>query len=151
MATIVIKGIRPYDGEYELDGDRAFNAREWRWIKKVSGYMPLTLSDGFAGGDPDLYVALAVIAMCRAGRIERDDGLRVADELSEAPFDGATLTLVGDETEDDTPLELTSKPDEPSPPNLLEKQTFSGDRSKSDSGRSDEILPPTTLLRSGTS
>ena len=36
---IVVKGVAPYDGEYELDTDRAFNAREWHWIKTLSGYM----------------------------------------------------------------------------------------------------------------
>lgn len=120
MAKIVIQGIRPWDGEYDLDTDRAFNAREWKWIKNVSDYMPLTVSDGFAGGDPNLFVALAVIAMCRAGKIERDQGLRVADELAEAPFDGASITMVGDEvTDDDVPLESTPTQDEPSPPNSL--------------------------------
>ena len=76
MAKMVIKGVPPYDGEYELDEDRAFNAREWNWIKKVSGYMPLTIGEGFAGGDPVLFVALAVIAMARSGKVERADGLR---------------------------------------------------------------------------
>lgn len=111
MTKILITGIRPWDGEYELDDDRSFNTREWAWIKKVSGYLPLTIQEGFAGGDPSLFVALAAIAMCRSGRIERDQGLRVADELSEAPFDGASITLVGDTVEEDeVPLDLTSRP-----------------------------------------
>lgn len=114
MAKIVISGIRPHDGEYELDVDRAFNTREWMWIKKVSGYLPMNVQEGFAGGDPSLFVALAVIAMCRSGKIERNEGLRVADELAEAPFDGAAITMVGDETveEDAVPLDLTSQPAE---------------------------------------
>lgn len=112
MAQIKIQGIRPWDGEYELDVDRTFNTREWNWIKRVSGYMPLTVQDGFAGGDPALFVALAVIAMCRAGRITRDEGLRVADELAEAPFDGASIAMVGDEADEeaaaeDVPLDST--------------------------------------------
>ena len=114
MARIAIRGIKPWDGEYDLDTERAFNAREWRWIKKVSGYMPLTVSDGFAGGDPDLFVALAVVAMCRAGKIDREDGLKVADQLAEAPFDGASIAMVGDEVveADEVPLDLTSQPAE---------------------------------------
>lgn len=112
MARIVIDVPR-YKGEYDLDTDRAFNAREWQWIKKVSGYLPLTVDDGFAGGDPGLFVALAVIAMCREGKITRDDGLRVADELMESPFDGVAITLVGDPVEaDDVPLDLTNTPAE---------------------------------------
>jgi len=114
MARIVITGIPPYDGDYELDSDRAFNAREWRWIKRVSGYMPLTVSEGFEGGDPDLFVALAIIAMAREGRVTKDEGLRVADVLAEAPFDGAAITMVGDEVveDDEVPLDLTPPPAE---------------------------------------
>lgn len=112
MARIQIRGIKPWDGDYDLDTDRAFNAREWRWIKQVSGYMPLTVSDGFAGGDPDLFVALAVVAMCRSGRIEKAQGLDVAEQLSEVPFDGAAISMVGDAVEDadDVPLDSTSRP-----------------------------------------
>jgi hypothetical protein len=120
MASIIIQGIKPYDGEYDLVTDRAFNAREWRCIKKVSGYMPLTVSDGFAGGDPDLFVALAVVAMTRAGKVERERMLDVADELAEAPFDGAAITMVGDEEADnEVPLDSTPTQDEPSLPDLL--------------------------------
>jgi hypothetical protein len=116
MARIIITGIPPYDGDYELDSDRAFNAREWRWIKKVSGYMPLTVTEGFEGGDPDLFVALAVIAMAREGKVTREDGMKVADVLAEAPFDGAAITMVGDEEPveaDEIPLDLTPQPAEP--------------------------------------
>jgi hypothetical protein len=120
MASIIIQGIKPYDGEYDLVTDRAFNAREWRCIKKVSGYMPLTVSDGFAGGDPDLFVALAVVAMTRQGKVERDNMLRVADELAEMPFDGASITMVGDEVaDDDLPLDSTPPPAESSLTNSL--------------------------------
>lgn len=113
MAQVIIEGIRPYDGEYELDKDRAFNGREWRWVKKISGYLPLTLRDGFVNADPDLYIAIAVIALCRAGKIDRDQGLEVADEISEAPFDYAAIRIVGDKVEDDAdPPALTSQPAE---------------------------------------
>jgi hypothetical protein len=116
MAKMVINGIRPWDGEYDLVSDRAFNAREWRIIKQHSGYLPMTVSDGFAGEDPDLFVALAVVAMIRAGRIRREEWEHVADQISEAPFDGSTLTMIGDpvEADDDLPLDLTPTPAEPS-------------------------------------
>jgi hypothetical protein len=115
MASIIIQGLKPWDGEYDLVTDRAFNAREWRCIKKVSGYMPLTVSDGFAGGDPDLFVALAVVAMTRQGKVERDDMQRVADLLAEMPFDGASISMVGDEvTDDELPLDSSPPPVEPS-------------------------------------
>jgi len=151
MSKMVIKGVKPWDGTYELDEDRAFNAREWRWIKKISDYGPLTLQKGFKERDPELFVALCVIAMCRDGRIDRDDGMDVAAELEEAPFDFESITLVGDETEDDTPLELTSEPDESSPTSSLENKTSSGELSPNGSGTSDATLPPTIPMRSVTS
>ena len=152
MARIIIKGVPPFDGDYELDADRAFNAREWRWIKKVSGYMPLTVGDGFEGGDPDLFVALAVIAMCRSGKVDRERGLEVADQLAEAPFDGASIIMVGDEVEaDELPLDLTPTPDESSRSVPSLKTPTSGADSRSGSGRLDVTPPPTSLLRSGTS
>ena len=115
MARMKIQGIRPWDGEYDLDTDRAFNTREWRWIREVSGYLPLTAPDGFAKRDPTLMVALAVVAMCRAGKIDREHGLEVAEQLAEAPVDGVAITMIGDPVEADAvPLDLTSEPAEPS-------------------------------------
>jgi hypothetical protein len=151
MTKIVIAGIRPYDGEYDLDTERAFNTREWRWIKRISGYMPLTVGDGFKGGDPDLFVALAVVAMCRDGRIDRDEALEVADLIAEAPFDGASITFAGDEEDTEIPLVLTSEPDRPSPNDSLEKPNTSGADSPNGSDRSDVNPTPTTVSRLHTS
>ena len=95
----VIKGIKPFDGEYPLD-DSEFTTREWSWIKKISGYLPMTADAGFKGGDPELFVALAVIAMVRSERVEKSDTLTVADRLADASF-GSSLTFVADEDEEE--------------------------------------------------
>ena len=131
---IVVNGIKAYEGEYELATDRAFNAREWHWIKKIAGYMPNTVNEGLAGDDPDLYVALAVIAMCRAGRVDRADGLRVADVLSEAPF--GSIDMVFPEAPD-VPLELTGQPEQPSQNGSPSKTSSSGPSSPNTSDSSD--------------
>ena len=148
MTKLVISGIAPWDGSYDLDPDRPFNTREWRWIKQISGYMPLTISEGFAGGDPDLFVALAVIAMNREGRIGRDQGLDVAEQLSEAPFDGATITLDAGAEADDVPLAPTNAPGESSRSGSTENNKDSGLTSTSDSGRLVASLPRTSALKS---
>jgi hypothetical protein len=96
---LIIKAGTPYDGEYELDAAEAFTTTEWRWIKKISGYMPATITDGLKGADPDVFVALSVVAMSRAGRITREEVLPVAEQLAEVPFDGATITLQGEASE----------------------------------------------------
>lgn len=101
-SRIAIHGVKPYDGEYEFDPEeQPLTTLEWRWIKKISGYLPLTISDGIDGGDPDVFVAFATVALARAGTIERSDVFRVADRLIEAPFDGASITFVDDNPDDD--------------------------------------------------
>lgn len=110
MARIIIKGIPQYDGDYELATERPLNGLEWRWIKKVSGYMPLTMRDGFEGADPDLFIALAVIAMRRDGKITKDEALRVADTLAEAYGVEIDLTDDASEVEDEIPLVSTPPP-----------------------------------------
>lgn len=110
MADKIVIAVRPFNGSYEFEvEEQVFTSLEWRWIKKISGYLPMTLNDGWAGRDPDLFVAFAVIAMARAGKIGRDEALIVADLLAEAPFDGVSIQFVGDEAEADA-----SPPDEPS-------------------------------------
>src|SRR5262245_19736101 len=90
---LVISGVAPFDGAYPLDIDEApLTTLEWRWIKQLSGYLPMTITEGLAGGDPDLIVALAVIAMRRAGRITREQVLMTADQLADVPFDDAHLS-----------------------------------------------------------
>lgn len=119
MSAVKIEGFGKWDGTYELnEGERAFNAREWRWIKQISGYMPATISDGFAGEDPDLFIAVAVIAMSRTGKIERQAAPYVAEQMAEEPVTFAGITLVSgpSEQEDDAlPPALESESDESSP------------------------------------
>lgn len=121
---IVVAGVKPYDGEYELDVEHApFTTLEWRWVKKIAGYLPLTIGEGMAGADPDLFCAFAVIAMRRAGKIDKDDALSVAERLADAPF-GSAITIEGDkdEVEEDVPLGLTD-----APPPLSEPKPISRD------------------------
>jgi hypothetical protein len=101
MSSIKVEGVGRLDGTYDLgDNDRVFNGREWHWIKQISGYMPGTISEGFAGQDPDLFYALAVIAMCRSGKVRREDAVDAADEMKEAPYTASTITLIGDMDEE---------------------------------------------------
>lgn len=78
---VLIKA-RPYQGEYELEpGD--FSTREWGWIKRLTGYLPLTIHEGF--GDPELLCVFAAIALRRAGRIDNGDVPGVYDRLIDDP------------------------------------------------------------------
>ena len=94
MAKIIIgKAIPRFAGSYELDSSIPMKGMDWRWIKKISGYMPNTIETGFEGDDPDLYIALAVVALHRAGKIRPQEALYVADVLLEADVDGEALTI----------------------------------------------------------
>lgn len=159
MPLIGITGVsRVYDGEYELDTDIAFSSREWRWVKQIARYGPTDIGDGFRATDPDLYTALAVIAMHRAGKIERDQVLDVADLIADVPFEfNRTITIVDTaeeqaETEADaSPPEPTSEPAESSESRPLEKRNGSGQDSRSGSEQLAETPEPTGTTKSPTS
>lgn len=153
MASIRVEGMGRWDGTYDLGaGDRAFNGREWHWIKQASGYMPATIDEGWVGSDPDLFIVLAVIAMCRSGKVDRERGLQAVELMREEPYTGRSITVIGDQVEEDeVPLDLTSKPDESSQNGLLSSDdtkkpngNSSGSTSPSDSGTSAETPSPTT-------
>lgn len=100
MAIVKVK-VERYKGEYPLESDRPMDAFEWRLIKKISGYMPMTIDAGFAGDDPDLYIALAVIALLRAGKIRKEEALLAAAIFDSAPVSDESFIVLdfSDETE----------------------------------------------------
>lgn len=67
MDKIVIDGIFGYDGEYDIDFG-TLTMREHHTIKRLSGLRALEISEAWLAGDLDLVLALAVIALERAGR-----------------------------------------------------------------------------------
>ena len=104
MDWIVIENVAPYDGRwpFDLDGSE-LTTREWGWIKRLAGYLPLTIEDGLS--DPELIVVFAAIALRRAGRVEPQNVPQVFEQLSEAPF-GSSITMeteTGDEEADAGP------------------------------------------------
>jgi hypothetical protein len=95
MDWIVIEGMRPYDGRYELGLDDApLTIREWGWIKRHAGYLPIGL-DETTFADPEVITILALIAMRRAGKITTAQVGEVWDRFADAPF-GAAITFDSD-------------------------------------------------------
>lgn len=152
---IVITNIPPYDGEYEFDFDIALSTREWRWIKQISNYMPLTLDQGLEGGDPDVICAFAVIALVRNRKITPEQALDAAERIADVPFEGSRIQFITPEAEDDAdPPALTSEPEGSSPNGSLEngnsqtpKGDSSGSTSPSDSEKSAETPEGTGATR----
>jgi hypothetical protein len=113
MATLRIHQPKQYAGDYQLDlDDEPLTTLEWRWVKKISGYLPATIGEGVRGGDPDVNVALATIALVRAGRVVEGDALGCADRLARVAVDAfEELDDPSEEVgEDPTTLRATESP-----------------------------------------
>lgn len=134
MDWIVVEGVKPYDGRYEFDMDgRPFTTREWGWIKRLSGYLPLTIAEGFDGADPELFTAFAVIAMRRADKITPREVPDVFERIADAPFDVAIKLETDAASESDEGDDAS-----PPPPSSPAKTSASGTPLRTNSGRSDE-------------
>ncbi len=113
MTDRIVLNTPRHRGEYPLDFDDPVpSALEWHWVKKISGYTLATAGDGYNDSDPSFFIALACIALVRAGRIREDDVYTTADELKRLPFDGSTLSYVGaaEEAEPVPPAEAATTP-----------------------------------------
>lgn len=142
MDYITITGVRPWDGRYEFDLDgQELTTREWGWIKRLSGYMPLTVDQGFDGADPELFSVFAAIALRRSGKIEARDVPEVFDRLADAPF-GSAITLEGD-SEAEGEREVN-----PSPTSSPASEPISGNGGPTSSASLAESPPPIGMLDS---
>lgn len=111
MSKVVLNHPR-YKGEYPLDfAADPFTNLEWKWIKQISDYLPFTIEKGLAGGDPQLFVAFAVVALYRAGKIRREDALSAAESFEDVAFDGSIRLVFDEEDADvDPPAEPAEAP-----------------------------------------
>lgn len=117
-----IKGVPGFDGVYPLDTkEEPLTLRELHLIKKVSGVRSGELEEAGDAGDSDLMVALAVVAMRRAGKVRKEHALQVSDLLMETalgviryreddarPPDEKAKTNGSNESESTTSSSLTS-------------------------------------------
>lgn len=137
MDFIVIEGVPPYDGRHEFDiAGQDFTTREWGWLKRLSGYLPMTVDEGFRGGDPELFCAFAVIALHRANKVAAADVPDVFARLTDSPF--VTTIRLESDTADDAE-EPEPDPSASSPGN----GRISGTAGSANSGTSDATPPPT--------
>jgi hypothetical protein len=130
---ITITGVAPYDGRYELDlRGRPLTTREWGWIKKHAGYLPLTLeTDSFT--DPEFVIVQAVIAVHRAGRVDAADVPTLVERFQDVDPFAAITYQAGAEDGDAGP-----------PPSSSDtKRSSNGDSSRTGSASLDDPLKPT--------
>lgn len=97
---IILEGVPPYDGRYELAIGEGLTTREWGWIKRLAGYLPIEV-DVDQLGDPELICCLAAIALRRAGRVEKTEVPGVFELLIDAPPTAAFRLEIDPEEEED--------------------------------------------------
>lgn len=95
MPKIVVDSADTLAGEYELDLSH-FTHREWSIIKREAGVRAGEFWDALNAGDADVILALAVVAMRRAGK---DPSRYEIDALWDT--DAGKITLDASDVEDD--------------------------------------------------
>lgn len=96
-------------GDYPIDFD--FTHGEAHLIKKVSGLRGLEIDDGLVSGDTDLFLALGVVALERAGGVRGADQSDLIAELMRLKL--GSIRLVEDEEDEGDPDPKASPPPEP--------------------------------------
>ncbi len=127
--------VKPYVGRYPFNFLRELTIREWGWVKRNTGYLPLTVDDALEGGDPELVGILAVIAMVRAGRIGNAEVAEVYEWLLDTDAKAAITVWAEDDDEEEG--------EEGRPPTLIhENGAYFGDGSKTKSDLLTETPAP---------
>ena len=134
MDYLIVENFRPYDGRYELDAQRDFTTREWGWFKRLAGYYPTTVEEGYRRYDPELFAVLAVVCLRRAGRIDTHDVPDLYDRLLDREIGVVRVEFHGDETAEDDAEDPTAS--------STASTKSSGADSNGNSEKSGEPIPP---------
>jgi len=139
MDHIVIDGVPPYDGRYDFDlfsTGHGFRGYELSWLKRFSGYLVVDIDDK-AFGDHEVIIVLALIALCRAGKVSEQEVPALFDRFQHTEFAGLIRMEMGErEPESDA-----------GPPRS--SSSANGGSSGAGSSPSSETSPP-TLATGGT-
>lgn len=121
---VIVNGVPPYDGEYDIDFARLTNG-QIHTIKRISGYTPIEYVSAGERGDNDFLVAIAIAAVERSGlhpKIHEQafwnseaGGIDIIPEEAEAD----PPTMSGDETLSTPSGEPSRADSEPRPASLL--------------------------------
>lgn len=75
MPAVVIKGVPPWDGRYELPDAFNFNNRELDQIKRMCGTRAGEILDELERGDAGTVVAIATVVLAKEGKVVDPDDL----------------------------------------------------------------------------
>jgi hypothetical protein len=85
VKSVVVSGIPPYDGSYQLFTTDEFNRREWGWMKRLAEYLPVDfMNEEQRGlGDPEFLSVVLIVALHRAGKIGTAEVPQVWERLAD--------------------------------------------------------------------
>lgn len=141
MATLTLNGVSPeLDGEYPFDEGYLTN-RELHIIKQICGLTAGQLEDALEARDNDVNVALAVVALYRAGKTSKTPwNSPQVDALWDAPVGTMVLSFDGD---DEEPGELPPTTGNGAAADVLSSDDATGATSNVTSGSQGSILSVT--------
>ncbi len=128
MPKIVIKDVPGLDGEYDLD--LSFTHRDFRTIKQLTGVRANEVMDALEAGDLDIIVAIAEIALQRAGKQHSVEQL----------WDAQAGSLI---------LDVEDMEAEASPPPSADVPKSEDDKSSSGLSTNGDTEPSPVMLRPG--
>lgn len=130
MPDVVLEGAAPFNGSYPFI---PFNRYEQGQIRRLSGFMPLQYEEAFEGGDAEFIAAIAVLCICRAGRITKQEVASTYARILD--MDDARIKVQG------SPEDVEKEDEEKGPP--PGSSSLSSDTSGPSSSRSSETLRKT--------
>jgi hypothetical protein len=141
MDHIVLDGVPPYDGRYVFDifsAGHGLQGYELSWLKRFSGYLVVDI-DEEAFGDHEVITVLALIALCRAGKVSEQEVPTLFDRFQHTEFAGMIRLEMGERVRE-------AESDAGPPPS---RSSVNGGSSGAGSSPSSETSQP-TLVTGGT-
>lgn len=113
MLEVTIKDVAVFSGTFEVDVDTdQFSGDDWSLIKKIADVRMGEYPDALANADYDVFMALSLIALLRAERIQPRQVMTVAATLRREPMNKFSF-----EFKDEAEPELDAE-GEPLPPSV---------------------------------
>lgn len=141
MPKLVVNGVPPYDGEYEIAPITLGAARD---IKRISGVRAGELNEALEAGDTDVLVAMAVITLQQNGFPQV-----TADELFETEAGKILIEESEADRSEDRPPELATSGGQQSESAAVAGPNDPSEPSGKTGTGTSESSPPTPLVTGG--
>ena len=133
---VIIKGIPPHDGEYELDLS-SINMEEFHMIKRLTGLVAGEVEDALMRIDTDVFVGLAAVVIQRSGKRVTQN---VENQLWKSPLGALSVRLEPDAPLAESQKTPESSSDEPEPQSAATGSSGNGGKDASEISAEDHHL-----------